>query len=107
MNPPEKNDPLDSILKEQETYVEDGGFTAKVMTSLPKRKRGLALRVILLPGSVLLGLALAVWFLQGTEVPWFGQPESGIQLLPMLLGLIPLVVVAVALTWGIVAAFQW
>ncbi|EEF59844.1 hypothetical protein [Pedosphaera parvula] len=106
MNPPDTDDPLDLLLKEQETYVEDCGFTARVMMSLPKRKRVLTFRVILLSGSALLGLVLAAWFLRGTEILTGDQSGPGFPLLTTLLGLLPLVVVAIAIIWGVVSGFN-
>lgn len=103
---PESNDPLDSILKEQETYIEDAGFTGRVMASLPKRKRGLMLRVVLLPGSALLGLVLAFYFLQGADFSVLGQSDANFQLFPIMLWLLPLVMAAIAIIWGIVVAYN-
>ena len=31
MNPSDTNDPLDALLREQNDYIEDNGFTARVM----------------------------------------------------------------------------
>jgi hypothetical protein len=104
MNPPD--DPLDLLLKNQETYVEDGGFTARVMSSLPKRKHGLTRRSILLAGSALAGFALAAWLLLGTDFFATGQPGQGLQLWPTLVTLVPVVVVVIAIIWGIVAGFN-
>jgi hypothetical protein len=104
MNPPD--DPLDLLLKEQETYIEDGGFTARVMTSLPKRKRGLTLRSLLLGGTALAGFALAGWLLLGTDFFAIGQLGQGLQLGPFLLALMPVVVAVIAIIWGIVAGFN-
>ena len=42
MNPPETNDPLDALLREQDKYIEDNGFTARVVAALPRRRRALA-----------------------------------------------------------------
>ena len=60
--PPELKDPLDALLRENDAYVDDGGFTSRVMASLPRRRR-LWLRPVILFGSILIGLALMVWFL--------------------------------------------
>ena len=61
--PPEPNDPLDALLRENDAYVDDGGFTSRVMASLPPRRRRSSLRPVILFGSILIGLALMVWFL--------------------------------------------
>jgi len=36
---PEASDPLDALIRESETHLPDGGFTARVLTSLPPRRR--------------------------------------------------------------------
>ncbi|MEY4918699.1 MAG: hypothetical protein RL616_2612, partial [Verrucomicrobiota bacterium] len=59
MNPPEENDPLDALLREQNSYVEDGGFTARVVKSLPRRRRAW-LRPAILLGTTAIGLVLAM-----------------------------------------------
>ena len=51
MNPPEENDPVDALLREQNSYVEDGGFTARVIQSLPRRRRAW-LRPVILLGAI-------------------------------------------------------
>ena len=38
MNLPETNDPLDALLREQNLYVEDNGFTMRVISALPRRR---------------------------------------------------------------------
>lgn len=58
--PPEPNDPLDVLLRENDAYVDDGGFTSRVMTALPRRRR-FPLRPAILLGATVLGLALLVW----------------------------------------------
>ncbi|HVU08838.1 MAG TPA: DUF5056 domain-containing protein [Verrucomicrobiae bacterium] len=65
MNPPETNDPLDALLREQNQYVEDNGFTARVVAALPRRRAGFSLRQIILVSVVTIGFVLAVLWL-----PW-------------------------------------
>jgi len=62
MNTPE--DPIDALLREQNTYVDDSGFTARVVKSLPRRRRAW-LRPALLLGAVAIGSVLAILWL-----PW-------------------------------------
>ncbi len=64
MNPPETNDPLDALLREQDKYIEDNGFTARVVAALPRRRRAW-LRPVILMGAVAIGSVLAVGWL-----PW-------------------------------------
>jgi hypothetical protein len=47
MNSPETNDPIEKLLREQDDYVADDGFSKKVLARLPRRHDWLA-RVILL-----------------------------------------------------------
>src|SRR5208283_278691 len=68
MNPPESNDPLDALLREQDSYIEDNGFTARVVAALPRRRRAW-LRPGFLLGAVTIGSVLAVGWL-----PWGNLP---------------------------------
>ncbi|MDB6125419.1 MAG: hypothetical protein JWQ71_4412 [Pedosphaera sp.] len=107
MNPPENNDPLDALLREQDAYIEDGGFTARVTAALPKRRRSFQLRTIILLGAVMLGSALAACWLPLGEM--FAPSQSdviSINAQTILLWL-PVIAVAASVIWGIVAAFQW
>ena len=60
MKPPETNDPLDALLKENDHCVDDNGFTARVMATLPRR-RGLSVRQYLLLGAGLAGCIAMIW----------------------------------------------
>jgi hypothetical protein len=62
MKPPEANDPLDKLLREDDAYVADGGFTARVITALPRKRRAWLRPAILLCAS-LVGVVLMVLFL--------------------------------------------
>jgi hypothetical protein len=68
MNTPEENDPIDALLREQNFHVEDGGFTARVIKILPRRRR-MWLRPALLLGATAVGSVLAVLWL-----PWGNLP---------------------------------
>ncbi|HVU27985.1 MAG TPA: DUF5056 domain-containing protein [Verrucomicrobiae bacterium] len=65
MNPPETNDPLDALLRGQNQYVADNGFTARVVAALPRRRAEFSLRQIILVSVVTIGFVLAVLWL-----PW-------------------------------------
>jgi len=107
MNQPEENDLVDMQLREQNAYIDDGGFTKRVVAALPRRRRYAWLRSALLLGSAAIGWVLAVLWL-----PWRS-------LLPLdlsgILSLNPQVVmpwalvlaVTVSLVWSVVAAIQW
>jgi len=62
MNPPETNDPLDALLKDNDAYVDDHGFTARVMATLPRR-RGFSARQIVLLGAALAGCVAMIWLM--------------------------------------------
>jgi hypothetical protein len=57
-------DPLDTLLREQLEYVEDRGFTARVIQSLPGRKPDF-LRVIVLLSASAIAVIMAIFWL-----PW-------------------------------------
>jgi hypothetical protein len=106
MNPPETNDPLDALLSEQNTYIDDGGFTTRVVRSLPRRRRAWMRRIFLL-GATAMGFVLAVLWL-----PWENLPALNSSALLSLNSqvLIPWVlVIAVvgSLIWSTIAALQW
>jgi hypothetical protein len=62
MPPPETNDPLDALLRENDAYIEDAGFTARVITTLPRRRRS-GLRPAILFSATVVGFALILWWL--------------------------------------------
>ncbi len=106
MNSPEENDPLDALLREQNSYIDDGGFTARVVQSLPPRRRAW-LRPALLMGATAIGWVLAVLW-----VPWGSLPALDLSafLSPNPQVLLPWVLVVTvlgSLLWSAVAAVQW
>jgi hypothetical protein len=106
MNPPETNDPLDALLREQDKYIEDNGFTARVVTALPRRRRAW-LRPVLLLGAVAIGSMLAVLWL-----PWGNLPVLDSSALlsldsQVLMPWVLVLSVMVALVWGTISALEW
>lgn len=77
MNPPETNDPLDALLRENDAYVEDHGFTARVLTTLPPRRRRSWLRPAILLGATLIGFLLMAWWLPGLRDVFAVTPSGG------------------------------
>jgi hypothetical protein len=67
MNEPEPIDALDLLLREQDAYIDDHGFTGRVLAALPRRRR-LALRPVILLGAIVLGCALAAWWFPTSEI---------------------------------------
>lgn len=60
---------LKEILKQDESYIENDGFSNKVLGSLPKRKRmsWSAKRRLIKALSAILGLALSIMIIGGIE----------------------------------------
>ena len=108
MNPPEKNDPVDALLREQNPYVDDAGFTARVVKSLPRRRRAW-LRPVVLLGAIVIASVLAIRWL-----PWGNLPALDLSSLkslftagsPTLLPLVTVLVVGASLVWSVVSALQ-
>jgi len=106
MNSPEESDPLDALLREQNSYLDDGGFTARVIQSLPPRRRAW-LRPALLLSATAIGAVLAVLW-----VPWgsLATLDWSSLLSPNSQVLMPWVLAATvigSLLWSVVAALQW
>jgi hypothetical protein len=104
MNTPE--DQIDALLREQNTYVDDNGFTARVVKSLPRRRRAW-LRPIILLGAIAIGSVLAIYWL-----PWGNLLPVDLSALSssnsqMLLPWIVVISVAGSLIWSVSAVFQW
>ena len=107
MNRPEQNDPLDALLREQNPYVEDDGFTRRVISALPSRPSRFPLCQIFLLVVTAIGSALAI-----SQLPWGNLPALNLSalitlnsqvLLPWALALS----VIASLVWAMVAAVQW
>lgn len=75
MQPPD--DPLDALLQENDTYVEDAGFTARVVASLAPRRRS-RLRPAILCGAIFVGLALLIGWLPSFKDEFFAVTNDGI-----------------------------
>ena len=59
MNESEQIDQLDQQLREAAPYIDDAGFTAKVVQQLPARRRPQSFRAVVLIGITLLATLLA------------------------------------------------
>ena len=106
MNQTEDKDPLDALLREQNTHIDDDGFTGRVLAALPPRRRAW-LRPTVLLGATAIGSALAVRWLPGERL---STPDlsallslNSQVLLPWLLVLS----VAASLACAVMAAVQW
>ena len=106
MNQPEQQDPMDALLREQNPYINDDGFTGRVIAALPRRRRAW-LRPTLLLGTAAIGWVLAVRWL-----PWRDLPPLDLSAVLSLnsQALMPwMVVLAVAasLVWAVATAIEW
>jgi hypothetical protein len=107
MNSPEENDPLDALLHEQNVYLEDAGFTRRVVKSLPPpRRRRSWLRPFILLGATAIGSLLAVWWLPWKNLPAVDSSALLSLSLPVLLPWAVLLAVVASLVWGLIAALQ-
>ena len=102
MNPPDTNDPLDALLREQNNYIEDNGFTARVVDALPAPKHRAWLRPTLLLSATAIGYVLAIFWL-----PWKTIFDSSALLSfnsQALLTIVLMLSIAGSLLWGVIAA---
>ncbi len=102
MNPSETNDPIEALLLEQNAYIEDAGFTARVAASLPRRRPPWG-RAIFLLGIAMLGAVLAVWWM-----PWENVQIEDFSTLPSLdlQALCTCLMVVGSLGWSVISAAQ-
>ena len=107
MKPLETNDPLDALLREQNPYVEDDGFTKRVISALPRRRSRFPLRQIFLLGTTVIGSVLAVAWLPLENLPALNWSAllalNSYVLLPWVL----VFSVIASLVLAAVAAVQW
>jgi hypothetical protein len=106
MDQPEKTDPVETMLREQNRYVNDDGFTARVVAALPRRRRAW-LRLIVLLGTAVIGSVLA-----GQWLPWGSLSSIHLSALAaldlqVLMPWVTVVVVMGSIAWAAVAAVQW
>jgi hypothetical protein len=106
MNPPETNDPLDALLREQDKYIEDNGFTARVMTALPRRRHA-RLRPVLLLGAVAIGSVLAVLWLPWGTLPMLDSSALLSLNFQVLMPWVLVFLVMGSLVWGTISALEW
>ncbi|HUJ09898.1 MAG TPA: hypothetical protein VL171_07710 [Verrucomicrobiae bacterium] len=107
MNQPEDKDLVDTQLREQNTYINDDGFTARVVAALPRRRRLAWFRTVLLLGTAAAGWVLAILWL-----PWEHLPRVDLSALlswnsQVLTPWILVLTVVASLIWAVVAAVQW
>jgi len=107
MNQPEENDLVEMQLREQNAYIDDGGFTARVVAALPRRRRYAWLR-----SAILLGVAMVGWVFAILWLPWHNLPKVDLNSVVSLNGQvltpwIMVLTVLASLIWAMLAAVQW
>jgi hypothetical protein len=107
MNVPEDKDPMDVLLHEQNAYVNDGGFTSRVIAALPQRHRHSWLSPVLLLGAAAIGTGLGIRWL-----PWESLPPLNFSALfsldfQALMPWMTVFLVMASILWTVVAAVQW
>ena len=91
-----QEDWLDAQLRDESPYIDDAGFTSKVVQKLPARPVGYSLRAAILIGLTV--LASIVVFFSG--VGWFiAEAVTKFALLPL-----PVILFSAALATGLVMA---
>jgi hypothetical protein len=106
MNSPEEKDSLDALLREQNIYIEDRGFTARVVQSLPRHQTRW-LRQSFLLGVSIIGWILAAWWLPLANLPVLDFSTLASLNSQVLLPWITVCLVLACLAWSTVAAVQW
>jgi hypothetical protein len=107
MNAPEEKDPLDALLREQSAYVDDDGFTARVIAALPQHSRHSWLQPAILLGAAAVGSVLAIRWL-----PWESLPPLDFSALfsldfQALMPWMTVFLVMASILWTVMAAIQW
>lgn len=103
-NGPEMHDPLDALLREADPYIPDDGFTARVLTSLPRRRRHGWLRLGVLSLATFAGAVLVVWNLPAAGAALTALPRNWSHShWQALLALLPGLAALASLGWGLFA----
>jgi hypothetical protein len=106
MNPPETNDPLDALLREQNPHIDDAGFTARVVSALPRSRARVRLRPVLLLGAAAIGSSLAAFWLPWASLPALNAAAMVSLDFQVLWPWTMVLLVIASLTWAVVAAIQ-
>ena len=103
-NDPEANDPLDALLREADGYLPDNGFTARVLTSLPARRKHSWRRLVVLSTAMLIGAVLVLWQLPAAYAIFSSLPRhwSAFQW-QTLFAIVPLLAALASFGWVVFA----
>lgn len=94
-------DPLDALLRESDNYVADDGFTARVVTALPARRRNSWLRPVIFCLASLIGIAIAIACIPNPAETVRTAFEGAHRLhFKTLLPLLPLLAALAPILWG-------
>ncbi len=93
-------------LREQTPYIDDNGFTQRIIAALPLR-RLTWLRPVLLLGSAAVGIVLAIRWLPWSNLPPLDM-SAVLSLNPQVLSpWIVVLSVTASLIWAVVSAVLW
>jgi uncharacterized membrane protein YcjF (UPF0283 family) len=103
-NVPEGSDPLDALLREADGYIPDNGFTARVITALPARRKHSWRRFVVLSTAMLIGAVLVLWQLPAAIAIFSAMPKqwSAFQW-QTLIAFVPLLAALASLGWVVFA----
>ena len=104
MNSPETPDPIEKLLREQDSYTADDGFTKRVINALPRRRRGFGRPVLL--AVAIGGAAAAAYWMPWKDLPPLDYTQLFAQNSEVLSAWLPFVAVGVALIGTVVAALR-
>lgn len=99
---PEASDPLDALLRKSEVHLPDDGFTARLLTSLPPRRRFDGPRLTVFATAWLAGVVILLLHAPaaGAAVTGFLQHARHGEVAP-LLALAPVMIVIGSLVWAL------
>jgi len=89
MNQQPDNDWLDNVLKDEPRYIDDDGFTARVLATLPAKRQRRWIRPVIIGLASLAGIAIAFSVSPPAELvkQSLAWTYYGIPLVPVALGL--------------------
>jgi hypothetical protein len=98
----EASDPLDGLLRESDAHLPDDGFTARVLKSLPPRRRFDGLRLAVFAAAWVAGMVIVLLRAPavGRAVTAFLRHTLHGEVVP-LLSLAPVVIAVGALVWAL------
>jgi hypothetical protein len=99
-------DPLEKLLQEQNRYVDDADFTARVIASLPRASRRSWMRPVLLLSAAIAGLVLSICWMPWKDLPSLERPPLALLDAKVLSPWLVMLMVLASLVWGMVAASQ-